>query len=642
MDRMQIAPHGTWRSPITTDLLVADAIGLSSPRLDRDAIYWLELRPAEQGRIVLVRHRDGLREELTPPPLSVRSRAHEYGGGAYTLCDGTVYFSADADQRLHRRAPSGEITALSEAAAVRYADGLVDARRQLWFGVREDHRGAGEPVNSLVRLPLTVPAGTGEIVAAGCDFYASPRLRGDGQALAWLSWDHPRMPWDGTELWVAALDATGRPGPARCVAGGPEESIFQPEWGPDGSLYFVSDRSGWWNLYRLRGEAVEPLCPMDAEFGLPMWQFGMRTYGITGDGRLLSAYTRDGVWRLGLLDPDRHQLTPVPLPFTELGDVHVDGRRAVFLAGAPDQVGAVVELDLATGATQVLRRASSLALDPGYLSRPRPVTCGSTGGRQTHALYYPPHNRDYQPVPGERPPLIVKSHGGPTAAASSALNLVVQFWTSRGFAVLDVNYGGSTGHGRPYRDSLRGQWGVVDVDDCIAAALHLARSGEVDGERMAIVGGSAGGYTTLCALAFRDVFRAGISRYGVSDPSALARDTHKFESRYLDSLIGPYPACEALYRERSPLAHAHRLRRPVLFLQGLEDRVVPPSQSETLADALRQAGIPVAYLAFPGEQHGFRRRDSIVRSIEAELAFLARIFGFSPADPVPALDIDNL
>jgi dipeptidyl aminopeptidase/acylaminoacyl peptidase len=457
------------------------------------------------------------------------------------------------------------------------------------------------------------------------------------------------MPWDGTELWVAEIGADGALASPRRVAGGAEESIFQPAWSPDGQLHFVSDRSGFWNLYRWLEDPRSPdtlqaLCPRSAEFGAPQWGFGMATYGFAADGRIICAFTEGGRWRIAALEPRAGRLTPYDMPYTTISmyaGVRVHDRRAVFVAGSPSEPESVVELDLERGSLHVLRQSTTFRIEPEYLSIPEPIEFPTTGGRTAHAFYYPPGNRDFQGPTGERPPLIVLCHGGPTSAAGSTLDLRIQFWTSRGFAVANVNYGGSTGYGRAYRERLRGTWGVVDVDDCAHAARALVARAAADPLRLAIAGGSAGGYTTLCALAFRDVFRAGASYYGVSDLEALARDTHKFESRYLDRLIGPYPAARELYRERSPIHAADRIRCPVIFFQGLEDPVVLPNQAEIMVEALKSRGVPVAYLGFAGEQHGFRRAETIVQALEAELYFYGRVFGFVPADPLPPIPIDN-
>jgi dipeptidyl aminopeptidase/acylaminoacyl peptidase len=638
------APYGSWKSPITSDLIVSESIALSEPRLDHGHVYWLEGRPQEQGRSVVVRaEEDGQQADVTPKICNARTRVHEYGGGAWTVSDGVVYFSNFADGRLYRQVHSAaEPQPLTPAPPARerdwrFADGEIDRRSNRWIGVREDHTAEGEPVNTIVAVDLASSgAEPGRVLVDGHDFFCSPRLSPDGRRLVWLAWDHPNMPWNGTTLYLAEIDDTGAIDKPQTIAGGKEESIFQPEWSPDGSeIMFVSDRSGWWNLYRfdLASETAQPLAPMAAEFGLPQWSLGTSTYAFAGANRIVCAYSKSGLGRLAVLHLASGRLAPIETPFTEFGSVRADGDRVVFRAGAPDHPASIVALDLASGRPSVLKKSTDI-LDRAqpriadFLTRVETVEFPTSGGRTAFGLFYPPYNPDYAPAAEERPPLLVRCHGGPTAAASSALNLGMQYWTSRGIAVLDVNYGGSTGFGRAYRDRLHLSWGVVDVDDCVAGASFLVEQGLVDGKRCVISGGSAGGYTTLAALAFRDFFQGGASYYGVSDAAALARDTHKFESHYLDWLIGPYPAQEARYRERSPLYHAERLSKPVIFFQGEEDAIVPPNQAEAMIEALRRKGNAVGYFLFSGEQHGFRKAANIQRCLDAELYFYAvEVFG---------------
>ena len=569
--------------------------------------------------------------DLVPPSFDVRTRVHEYGGGAWNVADGTLYFSHDKDQRLYRLEPGAAgPEPLTPEGPFRYADGIVDVRRRLWIGVREDHSAAGhEPANTLVGLDSTRP-NSARILAEGHDFYSSPKLSPDGSSLAYLAWDHPRMPWVGTTLYVVPLDAAGVPaGDPIAVAGKDEESIFQPEWSPDGTaLFFVSDRTGWWNLYRAAWPArsVQAVLPMEAEFGQPQWVFGMSTYSFAGPGRLVCAYVSKGLGRLGVINLTTGKLTPMDLPYSEFSSVRAERDRVVFRAGSPSTPASFVLLDLGTGKAQVLKKSTALADDPGlarYFTGVESIEFPTEENRTAFGLFYPAFNPEYQPLEGDLPPLVVTCHGGPTSAASSTLDLRIQYWTSRGISVLDVNYGGSTGLGRAYRLRLDGNWGIVDVDDCVNGARHLANQRRVDGSRSVITGRSAGGYTTLAALTFRDYFRGGSSHFGVSDLAALARDTHKFESRYLDSLVGPYPAREDLYRERSPIFHAGRLSALVIFFQGEEDRVVPPNQAETMVKKLSQKGLPVGYVLFSGEQHGFRKAENIKRALDAELYFFA-------------------
>ena len=642
MSGPKVLPYGSWKSPLTSDLIVAAAIKLGQIALDGEDVFWTEMRPAEGGRYVVVsRSPDGRTADVTPPPFNARTRVHEYGGGAAIVADGTIYFSNWEDQRIYRQDPGDRPWPITPEGSLRYADGVVDRRHGRLVCVREDHTVAGEPVNTLVGFDLD-GGGAAHVLVSGNDFYASPRISPDGLQLAWLTWNHPNMPWDGTELWVGQLRADGSLGGTERVAGGVDESIFQPEWSPDGVLYFVSDRTGWWNLYRWRDGRVEPVVEMEAEFGRPQWLFGMSTYAFASAGRIICAYTNQGAWRLASLDIATGGLDLIETPYTEIEYVRAAPGRAVFLAGSPAEPTSVVQLDLATGQLDVLRRASQVAVAPGYLSPPRAIEFPTEDGLTAHAFFYAPRNVDYVAPPGERPPLLVLSHGGPTSARFGTLDPEIQYWTSRGIAVLDVNYGGSTGYGRAYRQRLEGQWGVVDVNDCVNGARYLAGRGEVDGDRLIIRGGSAGGYTTLCALTFRDAFKAGASYYGVSDLEAMTRETHKFESRYLDRLVGPYPERKDLYRERSPVHFTDQLSCPVIFFQGLEDQVVPPNQAESMVEALRTRGLPVAYVPFEGEQHGFRRAENIKRAFDAELYFYSQVFGFELANPVEPVPIENL
>jgi dipeptidyl aminopeptidase/acylaminoacyl peptidase len=634
------APCGTWTSPISATVVAAGATPLSQVMLDGADLYWLEGRASEGGRTTLLRRRGGGQQELTPAPFNVRSRVHEYGGGACLAAGASVWFSHFADNRLYRIGDGGAPAALTAEGPWRYADFVLDAARDRLVTVREDHSRAGAlPVNTLCAVGRD---GAQTVLVEGSDFYAAPRISPDGRHAAWLCWDHPRMPWQGTELWLAEIADDGSFIDGRLVAGGPEESVCQPEWSPAGVLHFVSDRSGWWNLYHYVQGVVRPLRAMAAEFGAPHWVFGAAMYGFRSEQEIVCTYIEDGVSRLARLSTVDGALTPIDNPYQEIRELRVAGDTLALLGGSPTIALELARIDLGTGDGEVLARSIAQLPPAPYLSVPRAIDYPSGGARTAHAFYYPPCNADFEPLAGEKPPLMVIGHGGPTGMATSTLKLATQFWTSRGFAVLDVNYAGSSGFGRAYRDALKGQWGVLDVEDCVAGARHLAFAGLADPERLVIRGGSAGGLTTLCALIFHDVFKAGASYYGVSDLKGLDADSHKFESHYNEYLIAPAPLADALYRERSPINHTNRLRRPMIFFQGLDDKVVPPQQSEVMVEALRARGVPVAYLTLEGEGHGFRKADSIVRTLEAELYFYLRVFGIPAPRELAPVAIENL
>jgi dipeptidyl aminopeptidase/acylaminoacyl peptidase len=654
---MPVAPYGSWPSPITSDFLVQQVVSLSEVLVDDGSLWWIEGRPQEAGRQVVVR-RDpsGRIADVLPEGFSARTRVHEYGGGAYLVHRGVLFFSNLPDQRLWRLDP-GEQTPRPvtpeppEGTSMRYADGVATPDGRWIVCVRERHLGdqATDVVNDLVAVPA---AGEGEpvVLAEGHDFYAAPRLDASGRRLAWLCWDHPNMPWDGTELWVADVGAGMAVDNPRRVAGGPDESISQPRWSPDGLLHWISDRTGWWNLYADEGSSGSgrALAPMAAEFARPDWVFGQSSYTFLADGRLVATWSNEGLSHLGFVgaglrgpNAAASRAEEVAVPFTELSSLQPYGDGVAAIAASASRSPAVVSIALDTGAARVIRAGRSTSVPAEAISEARRLAFPTEGEQTAHAFYYPPRLEGFEGQPEECPPLLVRSHGGPTAAASPALNVEIQFWTSRGFAVVDVNYGGSTGYGREYRRRLDGRWGVVDVDDCVNAALYLARVGEADARRLVVRGGSAGGYTTLCALAYRDVFAAGASYYGVADLETLATDTHKFESRYLDRLVGPYPESRDLFRERSPIDHADGISVPLIILQGLEDAVVSPRQAEALVNALRANGVPFAYLTFEGEQHGFRQASTIRRAAEAELWFYGEVLGFEPADRIEPAEVEG-
>lgn len=619
MPTPRVAPYGSWKSPITTDSIVAETVNVKEVMVEGNDIYWIEQRPSEAGRSVIVRNG----QDVTPSGFSARTRSHEYGGGSYFVADGVTYYSNDKDQRLYR-----DTMPLTQAIGVRFADGLLDRKNQRIIAIREDHRATGqEPINTLVSIPLS-GSEAGDVLASGHDFYSSPRLSPNGEHLAWLTWDHPNMPWDGSDLWVDGQH----------IAGGPRESIYQPEWSPNGILYFVSDRSGWWNLYRWRDGRIEHILNLSREFGMPQWVFGMSSYAFLADGRIACSFVERGQWKLGIFDRTWRVLD---LPYTEISNVHATADHIVCVAASPTEPRAVIQVNPDTWQVETLRRSTSLRIDPAYLSIAEPIEFPTEGGVTAHAFYYPPHNADFTPLPGELPPVIVMIHGGPTSMTTSGLNLPQQFWTSRGFGVVDVNYGGSTGFGRAYRERLNGQWGIVDVDDCVNAVRYLVAIGKADPNRLVIRGGSAGGYTTLSALTFRRTFRAGASYYGISDLEA-SNDTHKFESRYNYGLIAPWPAGRDIYHARSPLRHLDQLNCPVIFFQGLDDKIVLPNQSEMMVEAMKKKGLPVAYIAFEGEGHGFRQATTIKRTLDAELYFYSRVLNFPLELPAAPVVIHNL
>jgi dipeptidyl aminopeptidase/acylaminoacyl peptidase len=639
-DERSSVPFGSWPTPITSELVVRAAVRLGRATIDGADLWWAESRPEEGGRTVIVRN--GV--DVLPPPWNARTAVHEYGGGAWWVAAGVLWFTDWSDQRLYRVEPGHDPMAITAAPDVprgdRYADGDVHPDGRSLVCVRERHPANGGPaevVNEIVRMGAT--GGEVEVMVSGPDFVSDPRWSADGTRLCWLEWDHPSMPWDETRFMVDG----------QLVAGGPGESISQPRWAADGQLWFISDRTGWWNLYRWSGAGsdVEPVVVMDAEIGGPQWVFGLSRYDLLSDGRVVLAYERDGFDRLALFDGG--VVTDLDVPAGAINSVDASGTDVVFVGASPTSEPQLywLRIDAASAAVsnaEVVRPARDLGLDPSWFSVPEPIDFSSGGGRIAHGLFYAPTSAAYVGPPHERPPLIVMIHGGPTAAAAPTLDMSTQYWTSRGFAVVDVNYGGSTGYGREYRKLLDEQWGIVDVEDCQAAARWLVENDRVDAARLCITGGSAGGFTTLAALAFGNTFSAGASHYGVADLEALATDTHKFESRYLDGLIGPYPEQRDRYRDRSPIHHLEGFDRPLIVLQGLEDEVVPPAQAEMIVDALIAKGVPVAYVPFAGEQHGFRQAPNMRRALDSELSFYAQVLHFDlpAAEGIEAVQITNL
>ncbi len=639
------SPYGTWRSQVSADLLATAGVSLSQLQVEDSTVYWVEGRPLEQGRYVIVKRTpDGQISDVTPPGYNARTLVHEYGGGMYWVRDEIVYFSNFSDQRLYRQAPGATPEPITPdppaPRALRYADGRITPDGHWLICVRERHEERGVS-NELVALP-TDGATPPKIIAEGYDFYAAPRISPDGTKLAWMAWRHPQLPWDGTELWEADLSADATLHNARQVAGSSRESIFQPEWRGDGVLHFVSDRTNWWNLYREIAGQIEPVAPLAAEFGAPQWVFGLTQYVFLADDTIAAIYKQDGFDHLSLIGPESQTVHTLPCSYTTLASIGTDGNTLWLIGGSPTSEQTVFTLDPQSGETTIIRKSFTTGIDPSFFSHPEPFAFPTENGLIAHAIFYPPTNPLFEAPQDERPPLVVICHGGPTGATNARLSLSVQFWTSRGFGVVDVNYGGSTGYGRDYRQRLQGSWGVVDVMDCINAARFLVDQGRADGQRVTIRGGSAGGYTTLRALTWQNFFATGASYFGLAELESFVHDTHKFESRYLDYLLGPYPAQKALYFERSPVNFADHLSTPVILFQGLEDKIVPASQAETMIAALDKKGLPYAYLAFEGEQHGFRKAENIIRCAEAELYFYGRIFGFDPADEIEPVTIMNL
>ena len=626
--------------PLPAALVVGRTPSLKEPLLRNGRLLWLEQRPQEQGRTTLMQQsaQGSGAVELTPAPRNLRSRVHEYGGGVYALEGNDLVFVDDGDRCLWHLGlePGGGLPPhpprrLTEPGPRAFADGLIDAPRRRWIGVMES---GGR--DQLVAVPLA--GGEPQLVHQPTDFCGYAALSPDGRQLAWVEWQQPLMPWDGSQLWLADVNAAGGLERVRQVAGtgrpesaGPPTraiSVFQPLWiGPE-HLVVASDASGWWNLQRLhtRSGQWQALLPLQAEFAMPQWVYGMRTTAWDGQ-QLIAAACWDGVWQLGRVDLAADRVgtpaawQPLELPFDDLAALSAEAGRLVAVASSPTSPEGLLELDLASGTWQHTPMASC-PLEPEAISRPEPLWFGGHGGQRTHAWFYPPAGGAH----GEAP-LLVKSHSGPTSMARRGLSLAIQFWTSRGWGVVDVNYGGSTGFGRAYRERLNGQWGVVDVADCAAAAQAVVAAGKASPARLAIEGGSAGGFTTLAALCFTDVFRAGACRYGVADLGSLAQDTHRFEARYLDGLVGPWPVAKATYTDRSPLQHADRIRCPVIFFQGLDDLVVPPEQTDRMAAALKANAVPVEVHRFPNEGHGFRSSTSLIQVLEATEAFFSRHFG---------------
>ena len=636
-------PLRLWPSPISAAAVATAGLRFEAVQLVGDQAYWIEGRPAESGRLVIVQRDvrgESVARDLIAAPFSARTFVHEYGGGALRAAGSRVVFSNASDSRLYSMSTGEQPEPITpDVAGVRYADMSLDDTNDALFCVVEDHRGESV-VNTIGRIPLT--GGPAETTASGNDFYATPRVSPDGTRLCWITWNQPLMPWEGTELWCAWLDCDGLIHDAELVAGGPHESVFQPAWSAGSTLHFISDRTGYWNLYRWDGGAAVPLAPMRADCGRPHWQFGMATYGFVDDSHIAITACHDGPWRLHLLDTGTGDLRDIDLPYMSLGPFFAAGGGAVvMLAGGPRDPAAIVGVDTNNGAITTLSDAAAEQVPDSVLSEPEHLTFPGYAGETAHAWYYRPHNDGANaagPVARARPALLVHAHGGPTSQTSTTLHTEVQYWTSRGVAYLDVDYGGSTGYGRAYRKRLDRRSGIVDVGDCIAGARFLAGRGDVDAEHLFIEGGSAGGYIVLCAMTFHNVFTAGASLAGIADLQALFAGTHKFEARY----EAPYPEDPDELYARSPVHFANRVRRALLLLQGLDDPIVLPKHAQSMYDAVRERGVPTAYVTFAGEGHGLRRADSIARLLDAETYFFSRVSGIQPPAGVESILIDNL
>jgi dipeptidyl aminopeptidase/acylaminoacyl peptidase len=635
---MKQAPYGTWHSPLAAADLARSAIALNYVQVHNGRPYWIESRPAEGGRNVLMSMTaDGTTQELTAPGFNARTRVHEYGGTPYAVGRDEIYFSNFVDQRVYVQRPGAAPVALTPDG-YRYADYEFDKAGGRLFCVREDHTASGEPKNTVTVLDIP-GVGPGTVLFGKSDFVAYPRVSPDGRRIAWIAWNHPDLPWDATTLYVANLTSRGLSG-ITALTSGTRESVLEPRWDTDGALYFVSDRSNWWNLYRYKDNHINTALALEADVSSPLWTLGQSSYALTGDGRAVVRYTVAARDKLGMLDLASGRLTPIELPFVGFSNVQLlSAGTAIAIAASATAEPALVSIELGTGQYRVLRSPGTVKLDKASISIAESVEFPTSGGQTAHAFYYPPTHAEFSAPAGEKPPLIVKVHGGPTSHSKPELSLATQYWTSRGFALLDVNHGGSSGFGRAYRERLNGNWGVVDVGDVVAAVRYLVAAGRVDARRAAIRGGSAGGFTVLAALAFHDVFRAGANYYGVSDLEALARDTHKFESRYLDRLVAPLTRGREIYEARAPIRHLEHFRAALITFQGADDKVVPPEQSRAIVAALKAKGVPVAYIEFEGEQHGFRRAENMVRSLESELVFYGQVFGFTPHGPLPPVSL---
>ena len=620
--------YGAWPSPISPEMLTQQSVKISEPSALGEDVFWIESRPNEKGRNALVkRTKNGECTDVLPEPHSVRTRAHEYGGASYLVTDEFIFCVLDADQRIYIiNRNTHELRPLSQEGHYRYADFSWDARLRRLLCVREDLHKINHSLHIYERSEIVAIDMSGSVVVlvSGADFYSNPRLNSSATQLSYLCWNHPQMPWDGTECYCATLDENGNIEHAQLIAGSKTESVFQPQWSPADELYFVSDRDNWWNIYRHTENGVKKICDIAAEFATPQWVFGMSTYGFLSTSEIFCCYSQSGCWHLGVINTNSNELQSIENDFKDISGISCHNQAAIFIAASATQSPALFRYDQQSISALSPLKYSALSIDD--ISTPESICFSTSDGECAYGFYYSPKNKIIKPNSAERPPLIVMCHGGPTGATESSLNLKIQYWTSRGFAVLDVNYRGSTGYGRAYRDRLKNNWGVTDVIDVCSGAHYLVERGLVDKNKIAIRGSSAGGYTVLAALTFSNTFRAGASLYGIGDLEALAKDTHKFEARYLDSLVGDYPAQRETYLARSPIHHIEQLNCPVIFFQGLKDKVVPPEQAEAMVKALTKKGIKTKYVTFAEEGHGFRQANTIQQAITEELAFYTEVF----------------
>ncbi len=640
-ETMQQKPYGSWSSPISSDTVVEKSIKFCQVHIDGNNIYWTEGRPEEKGRVAVVKMSENSKPvDVVDNMYNVRSRVHEYGGKSFTVHKGVTYFVNFKDQQIYKHTQK-ETIKLTNLETYRFADLVASPDGKYLYCIAEEHKGL--EVNNMVCC-LDIESKQLTILAKGYDFYMSPAISPDGKKIAWVSWNQPNMPWDGSELWLADVEGS-KISNAKQIAGDLKISIVDPSFSPKNELYFISDKSGWWNFYRYKNSSIEAICPCEVEFGRPMWIFGDSTYGFIKDGPNLKIAARGitkGIASIYLIDIEHKTKKVLDLPFTSISNIYTLNNKIIFTASSPTTTSSLVEYDIKSHDFKILKQSQKINIDPGYLSEPIAVSFPTEGGHTAYGFYYPPTNKDFKGKDGEKPPLIIKSHGGPTAQVFPVLNMEYNYFTSRGIGIFDVNYGGSTGYGRAYRDRLNSNWGIVDVQDCENAAKYLIEKGLADKDRIGIRGGSAGGYTTLAALAFTNTFKVGVSYYGVSDLIALATDTHKFEGRYLDKLVAAYPQHKKIYIERSPINNLEKLSCPILLLQGSEDKVVPQAQAKMMFDALVKKGLPTSYVLFEGEGHGFRSSPNIKKALESELYFYSKMFHFPINEKIQKIKIENL